>query len=253
VAPLYDRIGVGYTTTRGEDPRIAAAVHGALGDARSVLNVGAGAGAYEPRDRQVTAVEPSAVMIAQRPRGAPPAVQAAAESLPFDDDSFDAVMAVLSDHHWRDRRRGLREMRRVARGSMVLFNVDPARWNDFWLSSEYLPRSIRLVPEAYRRPGAWAAELRELLGEPRVEPVPIPHDCRDGFFGAFWRRPEAYLDERVRRGISVFAKLDPEEVRVGIARLDEDLRSGAWHERHRDLLSLDELDLGYRVVVAEAS
>ena len=247
----YDEIGEGYTSTRGEDPRIAAAVHRALGDALTVVNVGAGAGAYEPRDREVTAVEPSAVMIAQRPPGAAPAVQAGAESLPFADDSFDAAMAVLSDHHWRDRSRGLREMRRVARDRVVLFSADPSRWHDFWLPNEYLPGADVLAPQWYRLRGAWEEELRELLGEVRFEPVPIPHDCRDGFFGAFWRRPEAYLDERVRRGISVFALIDSDEVRDGIARLREDLRTGAWHERHAHLLEREELDLGYRVVVAD--
>jgi hypothetical protein len=140
----------------------------------------------------------------------------------------------------------------VARKRVLLLNVDPAMWNRFWLAAEYLPNSVRLVLPEYRRPGAWERELRELLGD-RIEltPVPVPHDCRDGFFGAYWRRPHAYLDGRVRNGISVFARLDPDEVNEGIAALRADLDSGAWAERHRDLLDLEALDLGFRLVVAE--
>jgi len=240
---LYDRIGVGYTRVRGEDPRIAAAIHAALGDSRTVVNVGAGTGSYEPRDRAVLAVEPSDVMIAQRPPGAAPAVQATAEALPFEDGSFDAAMAVLSDHHWPDRAAGLREMRRVARRRAVLFQFDIAALLDFWLAREYLatwrPQSISMD------------EIAGHLGATRTEIVPIPHDCRDGFLCAYWRRPHAYLDPVVRDGISVFRLLPAADVDAAMAALRADLESGQWQRRHAGLLELDELDLGYRLVIAD--
>ena len=249
--PLYDRIGTTYTSTRRPDPRIERAIHDALGDAQSVINVGAGAGGYEPTDREVVAVEPSPVMIAQRPAGAARVIRAEAESLPFPDGSFDAAMSVLSDHHWKDRRRGLQELRRVARRRVVLFNIDPARADALWMTTEYLPAFLDLIEPRYRREGYWESELRSIFGTVRIKEVPIPHDCADGFYGAFWRRPHAYLDPVVRAGISVFAQLDPGHVERGIAALASDLESGAWERRHRDLLALDELSLDYYVVVAE--
>jgi SAM-dependent methyltransferase len=249
--PLYDRIGTTYTTTRRPEPRIERAIHHALGDAESVVNVGAGAGGYEPTDRDVVAVEPSPVMIAQRPEGAARVVKGRAEQLPFDDGSFDAAMAVLSDHHWEDRRRGLEELRRVARRRVVLFNIDPAKANAFWMTTEYLPEFLELIKPEYRKAGYWERELRSILGPVQITEVPIPHDCADGFYGAFWRRPHAYLDPRVRASISVFAQLDQGHVKRGIAALQADLESGAWERRHRDLLTLDELTLDYYVVVAE--
>jgi SAM-dependent methyltransferase len=251
--PLYDDIGGGYTATRQTDPRLARAIWTALGDARSVLNVGAGAGAYEPPEREVLAVEPSAVMIAQRGQGSAPVLQASAESLPLSDDSVDAAMAVLSDHHWRDRPRALQELRRVARHRVVLFNADPAQAERFWLTREYLPGFLSLIPERYRTPGAWAEELARELGPVSLRTVPIPHDCRDGFYGAFWRRPAAYLDPRVRDGISVFDRLSEREVDLALDSLRRDLATGAWRTRHAELSELDELDLGYCVVVAELS
>ncbi|MDP8930797.1 MAG: methyltransferase domain-containing protein [Actinomycetota bacterium] len=247
---LYESIGRGYTATRGADPRIAEAIWKALGEARSVLNVGAGAGSYEPRDRQVLAVEPSAVMIAQRPADAAPVVRAIAEALPLADASMDAAMAVLSDHHWHDRRRALRELRRVARHRVVLFNADPAQAERFWLTREYLPGFLRLIPERYREPGAWARDFVEELGPVQLQPLLIPHDCDDGFYGAFWRRPDAYLNPRVRAGISVFVGLPEPEVTQAMNRLRDDLASGVWHKRHRDLLDLDACDLGYYLVIA---
>lgn len=241
---LYDSIGKGYTAVRREDPRIAARIRAALGDARSVLNVGAGTGAYEPPDLDVVAVEPSEVMIAQRPEGAAPVVRAHAEELPFGDRSFDAAMAILSDHHWDDHERGLAELRRVAR-RVVLFTWDPATSRDTWVVSEYFPCFEDLIPAGYE-----LGMTLERLGGGRIEPVPIPHDCLDGFYHAYWRRPEAYLDPRVRAGISVFALMDPACREEGLARLASDLDSGAWHRRHADLLELEELDGGYRLIVA---
>ncbi len=242
---LYDRLGVTYTATRREDPRLAAAIHGALGDAVTVVNVGAGTGSYEPRDRRVVAIEPSRVMIAQRARDAAPAIVANAEKLPLADGSVDAAMAVLTDHHWPDRSRGLAEMRRVARRRAVVFQHDPSVAADFWLARDYLPTFLR------RLRGKRLADMMAPLGDLEMRPVPIPHDCRDGFLGAFWRRPEAYLDPEVRAGISVFALLPEDEVSAAVDALRADLRSGAWARRNAGILEREELDLGFRVVVAE--
>jgi SAM-dependent methyltransferase len=243
VTPLYDRLGVGYTRLRQEDPVIAARIHAALGDARTVVNIGAGTGNYEPRDREVTAVEPSETMIAQRQPHAAPALRATAEALPFPDDSFDAAMTVLSDHHWTDRAAGLREMRRVARRRAVIFGFDVDALLDFWISRDYL---------LTWRPGGSSLEgLEEHLGLTRSEVVPIPHDCRDGFLGAYWRRPYAYLDPAVRASISVFRLLPEADVADAMRRLEADLESGEWERRNAALLGLDELDAGYRLVVSD--
>ena len=250
-AASYDRIGRNYSVTRRADPRLASAISEGLGNAVTVVNVGAGAGAYEPAGREVTAVEPSEVMIAQRSAGSARVVRGRAEALPFADDSFDAAMAVLSDHHWNDRRRGLEELKRVARERVVLFNANPAEAELFWLTREYLPEFVELIPERYRHEETWEMELRDVLGTVTLLPVPIPHDCWDGFYGAFWRRPEAYLQRQVRDGISVFARLSSEAVRRGIEALRVDLDSGEWRERHADLLDLPALHLGYYVVIAD--
>jgi SAM-dependent methyltransferase len=242
MSALYDRIGRSYVATRGEDPRIAAAIHAELSDARTVLNVGAGAGAYEPNDRDVTAVEPSAVMRAQRPPDAAPCIDARAEALPFADGAFDATMAVLSDHHWSDRLAGLRELRRVGRRAVV-FQWDPAYVDAFWLARDYL--------HSFGRDPAGSEAAKEALGVTREVVVPIPHDCRDGFLMAYWRRPEAYLDPAVRANISVFALLPRAEVDAMVAGLRADLESGAWERRNADLLARDEYDFGYRILVAE--
>jgi len=247
----YEVIGSGYTATRRADPRLAASIWRALGDARTVVNVGAGAGAYEPTDREVVAVEPATVMIDQRPPGTAPVVRAAAEELPFADSSFDAALAVLSDHHWRDRERGLREMLRVARRRVVLFNADPAQADRFWLTREYLPQFCDLIPVSYRAPGRWERELRDIFGQVTLTAAAIPHDCVDGFYGAFWQRPAAYVQPDVRDGISVFARLGDAIVGPAIECLQADLGSGAWVERHHDLLERRELELGYYVVTAE--
>jgi SAM-dependent methyltransferase len=192
----------------------------------------------------VTAVEPSEVMRSQRPPTAVPAVDASAEALPFADGSFDAAMAVLSDHHWTDHDRGLAEMRRVAR-RRVLFTWDPRTTRDSWLVRDYIPGFVRFSPPDYA-----LEQTLERLGGGRIEAVPIPHDCLDGFFHAYWRRPEAYIDEQVRAGISVFSRLTPEEVEDAVARLSADLESGEWRRRNAALLELEELDLGYRLVIA---
>jgi SAM-dependent methyltransferase len=247
VAARYDAIGRTYTATRATEPRIAARIWDALGDARTVVNVGAGTGSYEPPDRAVTAVEPSAVMIAQRPPGAAPAVQASAEALPFDDASFDAAMAVLTLHHWSDLRAGCAELRRVARDRVVVFSWDPTYVASMWLGPEYFPDLAREDADGFPSLDDQAAAL-----DAEVQIVPIPWDCRDGFFSAFWRRPEAYLDAAVRAGISTLAKRSEDELAEGLARLRADLDSGAWARRHADLLERDELDLGYRLLVGPA-
>jgi SAM-dependent methyltransferase len=244
VSDLYDRIGTTYTATRQADPRIAAAIDRALGDARTVVNVGAGAGAYEPSGREVTAVEPSEAMIAQRPVGAAAVVRGVAEALPFGDASFDAAMAVLSDHHWSDRAAGLRELRRVGRRTVV-FTWDRAAVQDSWLVRDYLPGFGRIAAA-----GMAIEDIAAHLGGARIDVVPVPHDCTDGFLHAYWRRPEAYLDPAVRANVSVFSQLDASE---GIERLEADLRSGVWHERNGHLLGLDELDLGYRLLVGSGA
>ena len=212
-AQLYDTIGATYTVTRRTEPRIAARISAALGDARTVLNVGAGTGSYEPTDRDVTAVEPSALMRAQRPAGAAPCVAAAAESLPFEDQSFDAAMAFATIHHWPDPLAGLREMRRVAR-RVVVFTYDASDPDQFWLNRDYLPEFA----------GLWAGrpsltELARAIGA-RAEPVLIPWDCADGFYEAYWRRPEAYLDEDVRLGVSVWDGVGPDAEQRAVHSLD---------------------------------
>ena len=243
---LYDTIGTTYTVTRRTDPRIAARIWSALGDARTILNVGAGTGSYEPPNREVTAVEPSAVMRAQRPAGSAPCLAATAEDLPFEDQSFDAAMAVSTVHHWHDPIAGLREMRRVARHVVVLtHDSSDARWRHrFWLTRDYLPEVADLRDG---RPPL--AEQADTIGA-HIEPALIPWDCADGFFEAYWRRPEAYLDERVRRGISVWALLGPSVEQRAVDSLRADLASGTWAERNRDLLTLDAAELGLRLLIA---
>lgn len=243
---LYDTIGAHYTATRRTEPRIATRILAALGDARTVLNVGAGTGSYEPPDRQVLAVEPSALMRSQRPADAAPCLIGSAESLPFDDRSFDAAMAVSSVHHWQDPIAGLREMRRVAR-RVVVFTHDTsdAGWlHRFWLTRDYLPEAADLVAG---RPSV--NELARAIGA-GIEPVLVPWDCADGFFEAHWRRPEAYLEENVRRGVSVWARVGPEAERRAVRGLRDDLASGRWAERNRDLVDLDAAELGLRLLIA---
>jgi SAM-dependent methyltransferase len=241
-APVYDLIGGSYARGRRADPQIAAAIRAALGGARAVLNVGAGGGSYEPRGPRVVAVEPSVVMIAQRPRDAAPAVRAVAEALPFPDGAFDAAMGVLTMHHWADRDRGLAEMRRVAR-RVVLFLCDPQRRPPWWLG-EYFPATARLEAARETR----LADVAGVLGPLEVIPVPIPGDCTDGFNGAYWRRPRDILDPAVWRPMSALSQIPDADRAAGMSRLRADLDSGAWDRRWGHLLGLAELDLGYCVV-----
>jgi SAM-dependent methyltransferase len=245
----YDRIGIGYRRVRRPDPRIAARVEAALGDARTVLNVGAGTGSYEPAARAVTAVEPSAVMIAQRPADAAPVVQGSAEALPFEEDSFDAAMAIITVQHWADPAAGLAEMSRVARERIVVLSFDPAPLADLWMVREYFPRLLEIHAELMPP----LAGLLELLPGASVEAVPIPRRCEDGFFCALWDRPEMHLDPEVRRGSSVWHLLPPGEAERGLAALRTDLESGAWDERYGHLRGTAELDVGLRLIVAAAA
>lgn len=245
-ARLYDSISSTYRLTRVEDPRIAAQIHRALGDGRHIVNVGAGTGNYEPADRRVVAVEPSGSMIAKRRTGASPVVRAAAEALPFPDDSFDVAMASLTLHHWRDRHSGLAEMRRVA-SRQVIFMFDPVEVYESWPFG-YWPMASTLPSERDVPP---PGDLAELLNVVDVITVVVPIDCTDGFGAAFWGRPEAYLDPDVQQGTSWLAQLSEADRAAGAARLAEDLRSGEWDRRNGHLRDLDALDVGYRIVVAD--
>ncbi len=241
----YDRIGTSYRRFRQPDPRIAAQINAALGSARTIVNVGAGTGSYEPPGRQVIAVEPSRVMLAQRPAGAAPAVRAVAEALPFPGHSFDAALAILTVHHWADVAGGLAELRRVA-ARIVIMSTLARRTNQLWMTAEYFPGSART-----RRPSIQPDRIAAMLGgDVRIEPVRMPHDCTDGFGEAYWGRPEAYLDPQVRASMSACSMLDPAEVDAGVSRLRADLASGRWDERHGHLRQLAELDTGHRLIIA---
>jgi len=242
----YDRIGRSYTRTRRTEPRIAARLDAALGDARRVVNVGAGTGSYEPADRDVIAVEPSPTMIAQRSPDAAPALRAVAEALPFATGSFDAALAIFTVHHWPDPTRGLAELKRVARRQVVL-SFEPAFDFEFWLVSDYFPeiRALDTSGPAHAPQG-----VSRVLDVRRIEPVPVPADCVDGFAACYWNRPEAYVDPDVQAGISCLAMLDADVIARGTAQLRADLASGAWDARHGHLRTLPELDVGYRLIVA---
>jgi len=238
----YDIIGLNYAELRKPDPRIAAAVIEALGPGETVLNVGAGTGAYEPVDRRVTAVEPSLVMIQNRYSSTARVIQASAHALPFGDDTFDAAMAILTVHHWSDKEAGLREMRRVTSGRIVVLTFDPSCRP--WLT-DYLPELARL--DEAQMPAI--SDCERWLGSVQVTPLLIPHDCTDGFLYAYWRRPEAYLDQRIRTGSSSFWAI--RNVEPGLQRLKHDLETGEWASRYAELLAIDLYDAGYRLVLAD--
>jgi SAM-dependent methyltransferase len=240
-APLYDTIGIGYRTFRRPDPRIAAQIWAAVGDAERILNVGAGTGSYEQGGRRLVAVEPSAVM-AQGRDGAVPLVRAVAEDLPFPDDSFDVALALMTVHHWRDIRGGLGELCRVA-SRQVIFTFDPALHDSLWVFTEYVPAARGLADHAP------VDVVTDSLDVSRVEIVPVPADCTDGSATAYWRRPEQYLLPVARSNISAFARLDQGLIAPGMAQLERDLASGVWQERHSDLLTMDQIDAGLRLVI----
>jgi hypothetical protein len=244
---IYDQIGKGYRRARIADPRVKAQIERALGGARRICNVGAGAGSYEPSDRDVIAVEPSLEMIAQR-TSSHPEVRARAEALPFADRAFDAAMALMTVHHWQDLRAGLAELCRIA-PLRVVFTFDPLRQIDFWLVRDYLPE----IQELELMRAAKIDHLVELLGGAEIRVVPVPWDCSDGFQAAYWRRPERYLDPAVRASISTLAVLPQARVDHAMQHLAADLASGAWRERNADLLQREEMDYAYRLLVSTSA
>lgn len=244
----YDDIGTQYSTTRREDPRIAALIHGALGDARTVVNVGAGTGSYEPRDRQVIAIEPSEVMIAQRDPSRSPAIRGTAYPLPLGDRSVDAAMAILTIHHWdEDRERGVRELRRVARGPVVILTYDAEVSGRMWLMADYLPEVAELDRRIFPSPETLAGWLG---GHVDVRVVPIARDTPDWTLGSFWAHPERVLDARARGATSGFARMPAHVVDRVVRAVARDLEDGTWDARHGHLRELDEYDAGLRLVVS---
>src|SRR5499425_1947306 len=242
MSALYDSVGINYAELRKPDLRIAKTIEQALGAARVILNVGAGTGSYEPADRELIAVEPSLEMIRKRRPSAARAIQASADHLPFDDKSFDASMAILTIHHWPDKEAGLREMRRVTRGRIVLLTFDPSHRP--WLT-DYIPELAALDEAQMPK----ISDYERWLGTVQITPVLVPHDCSDGFLYAYWRRPAAYLDPHIRSGSSSFFAIGNAE--AGLQRLRRDLETGEWERRYAELLARDEYDAGYRLVVAD--
>jgi SAM-dependent methyltransferase len=241
---LYDTIGGTYARYRRPDPRIGALIDEAIGGAPSVVSVGSGTGSYEPAGRRVLAVEPSRVMIDQRPAGSAPVIQGVAEHLPIASDSFDVALAVLTVHHWPDHAAGLREMQRVAPKQIVL-TWDPSDWASFWLVADYIPE----MPKSEADVANFEA-VTDVLDVDHVGVVPVAKDCTDGFCGAYWRRPEMYLDPDARAAISGFARCDPAVVDDAMARLEREIADGTWDAKYGHLRALDEVDLGYRLVIA---
>lgn len=244
--PRYDKIGAGYAQTRREDPRFRALLHDALGDARTVVNVGADAGSYEPQGRHVVAIEPSDVMAAQRPPLLAPAIRAVADALPLRDQSVDAALAILTIHHWDEsQERGVRELRRVARGPVVILTYDADISSAMWLVADYLPEVGALDRRIFPAPERVAAWLG---GDVRTDVVPIPRDTPDWMLGSFWAHPERVLDPQARAATSGFARMEQSVVERVVAAVSRDLASGAWDERYGHLRTLDAYDCGLRLI-----
>ena len=245
----YDAIGATYARTRREDPRIAARLAAALGDARTVVNVGAGAGSYEPSDRYVIAIEPSAVMIAQRGPNRVPAIQASAHSLPLVNGAVDAAMAILTVHHWDDEREdGVRELRRVARDRVVVLTYDPSVSGRMWLMQDYLPEVAALDDGIFPPP----ERIAGWLGGATIETVPVARDTPDWMLGSFWAHPERVLDPVARAGTSGFARMDAAIVDRVVAAVSRDLADGTWDARHGHLREREDYDVGLRLITSRS-
>ena len=239
----YDKMGVGYSRQRRPDQRIFQYIQAALTNARSILNVGAGTGSYEPDNVPTMAVEPSYEMIRQR-RNKNNVIQGNAEALPFKDASFDATLAILTIHHWADLNQGLQECARTSRRTVTILTWDPDSLG-FWLTQDYFPEIL----EFDRKLFPTMEELRNQLGPIAIQDIPVPADCVDGFLGAYWQRPKAYLQERVRSGISSFSRIPAPAERLEM--IQRDLASGAWYKAHGKLLAQESLNLGYKLVTSE--
>lgn len=236
----YDRIGKNYSVQRCTDPIIAAQLYSELNGASKILNIGAGTGSYEPSGVDLIALEPSSEMIAQRPSGAHPVVQGVAENLPFEDNLFSHTLTVLSMHHWTDRAKAFKEITRVTREKFVAISWDPAL-NSFWLTRDYFPEIYELDKLIFPP----TTEFARFFNEVKIAPLMIPANCQDGFLGAYWKRPKAYLQTAVRQTISTFSKIGSEP---GLQKLSQDLEDGTWEATNRDILDLESLDIGYVVI-----
>ena len=238
---IYDNIGINYTGTRRTDPKIAEQIYAKLHGAQSIVNIGAGTGSYEPEHIDLVAVEPSAEMIAQRKKDAAPVVKAFADHLPFEDHSFTHAMTVLSMHHWKNRAEAFKEINRVTKQRFLAITWNP-KHDCFWLTRDYFPEiyeeDINIFPAM--------EELYRHFDEVEISPLMIPEDCKDGFLAAYWKRPEAYLNDGVRQAISAFAKMkDPSK---GLRELKNDLESGKWKDKNQSILDKESLDVGYVIV-----
>lgn len=241
----YDQVGKHYSVFRHPDRRIARLIHEPLLQAKTLINIGAGTGSYEPEGKTITAVDPSATMLNQRPNNPDvTAIQAYAEHLPFEDNAFDGAMAILTLHHWQDWKKGLMEAKRVTRGKVVLLT-----WfgmpDGFWLY-EYFSELAHIDKGLFPGP----EDIASVLGKIDILDVPIPRDCTDGFLCAYWARPERYLDEQVRSAISTFSRISQASISEGVSKLSDALANGSWHKKYQHLLASSEQDYGYRLVVS---
>lgn len=244
---VYNKIGMDYAQKRQSDPRLAALIHAQIPGLNSVLNVGAGAGSYEPENKNLIALEPSWRMIGQRPEGAAPCVCAVAEHLPFPDNSFEAGLALLTVHHWANMERGLDELQRVISKRLVIHTWDPAATEHYWLINDYIPELLELDAARFMK----IEDLIAKFNTARLITVPIPDDCTDGFLGAYWARPQAYFDPVVKSGISSFQQISQSALDRGLSRLKTDLDNGLWLRRYAELAHKKKIDLGYRLIVVD--